>query len=104
MCWWLESLLEPDNKDQLVGILTYHVVSGAAVYSKDLKPTQSVKTLQGKDVLVKKSSAGVTINGNSKVIAADIAATNGVVHVIDTVLMPPAPTTTAASRPSKNIV
>merc|ERR1712147_621128 len=79
---------------------------GAAVYSKDLKPRQNVKTLQGDDVLVTSSSAGVIINGDSKVIAADIAATNGVVHIIDTVLMPPAPstTTTAVSAPSKNIV
>merc|ERR1712032_788917 len=82
----LKSLLEPKNKYKLVDILTYHVVSGAAVYSKDLKPTQNVKTLQGDDVLVTSSSAGVLINGNSKVIAADIAATNGVVHIIDTVL------------------
>merc|ERR1712222_22115 len=63
------------------------------------------KTLQGDDVLVTSSSAGVLINRNSKVIAADIAATNGVVHIIDTVLMPPTPTTTTtrittASRPS----
>merc|ERR1712222_225603 len=102
----LESLLEPKNKGKLVDILTYHVVSGAAVYSMDLKPTQNVKTLQGDDVLVTSSSAGVLINGNSKVIAADIAATNGVVHIIDTVLMPPTPTTTTttASGPSKNIV
>merc|ERR1712037_865947 len=94
----LESLLEPKNKDKLVGILTYHVVSGAAVFSKDLKPTQNVKTLQGDDVLVRSSSAGVIINGKSKVIAADIAATNGVVHIIDTVLMPPTPTTTTSTR------
>merc|ERR1712032_1399017 len=94
----LESLLEPKNKGKLVGILTYHVVSGAAVYSKDLKPTQNVKTLQGDNVLVTSSSAGVLINRNSKVIAADIAATNGVVHIIDTVLMPPTPTTTTTTR------
>merc|ERR1719460_1892610 len=94
----LESLLEPKNKGKLVDILTYHVVSGAAVYSKDLKPTQNVKTLQGDDVLVTSSSAGVLINGNSKVNAADIAAPNGVVHIIDTVLMPPTPTTTTTTR------
>merc|ERR1719353_634607 len=70
----LASLLEPKNKNMLVDILTYHVVAGAAVYSKDLKPTQTVKTLNGQNVLVKKSSGGVTINGNS--------------NVIDTVLMP----------------
>merc|ERR1712151_1429673 len=96
----LESLLEPKNKDKLVGILTYHVVSGAAVFSKNLKASQNVKTLQGADVLVRSSSAGVTINGNSKVIAADIAATNGVVHIIDTVLMPPTPTTTSTTSTS----
>merc|ERR1712032_1385917 len=84
----LARLLEPKNKGKLVDILTYHVVAGAAVYSKDLKSTQSVKTLNGQNVVVKKSPDGVTINGNSKVIAADIAATNGVVHVIDTVLIP----------------
>merc|ERR1712032_806895 len=61
----LDSLLEPANKDKLVDILTYHVVSGAAVFSKALKPTQNVKTLQGDDVLVRSSSAGVLINGNS---------------------------------------
>merc|ERR1712032_1749893 len=94
----LESLLEPKNKGKLVDILTYHVVSGAAVYSKDLKPTQNVKTLQGDDVLVTSSRYGVLINGNSKVIAADIAATNGVVHITDTVLIPPTPTTTASTR------
>merc|ERR1712032_1137431 len=103
----LESLLEPKNKDKLVDILTYHVVSGAAVYSKDLKPTQNVKTLQGDDVLVTSSSAGVTINGDAKVIKADIAATNGVVHIIDTVLMPPTATTpmptTTSFRSTANI-
>ena len=52
----LASLLEPKNKDKLVSILTYHVVSGAAVYSKDLKATQKVKTLEGQDVLVQSPS------------------------------------------------
>merc|ERR1719353_145132 len=83
----LASLLDPKNKDELIEILKYHVVD-KAVYSKDLKSTQSVKTLQGLEVLVESSAAGVVINENSKVIAADIAATNGVVHVIDKVLFP----------------
>merc|ERR1719203_299455 len=87
----LASLVEPKNKAKLVDILTYHVVSGAAVFSKDLKATQNVKTLQGQTVLVTSSAAaGVVINGNSKVVTADVAATNGVVHIIDTVLMPKA--------------
>merc|ERR1712187_87682 len=58
-------------------------------YSKDLKASQNVKTLAGRKVLVESSSDGVTVNRNSKVVAADNAATNGVVHVIDTVLLPP---------------
>ena len=86
----LDRLLEPQNKEELVGILTYHVLSGLAIYSKDLRPSQKFTTLQGQDVLVTSfSAAGVSINGNSKVTAADNAAKNGVVHIIDTVLMPP---------------
>merc|ERR1712032_691833 len=93
----LTRLLDPANVNELAKLLTYHVVSGAAVYSKDLKATQDVKTLEGQDLSIKSSVAGVIINGNSKVIAADIAATNGVVHMIDTVLMPPTPTTSTTS-------
>merc|ERR1719453_1822129 len=84
----LHKLLQPENVAQLVQILKYHVVSGAAVYSKDLKATQNVKTLEGAELVVTKSDAGVTINGKSKVTAADNAATNGVVHIIDAVLIP----------------
>merc|ERR1712151_177661 len=91
----LTRLLDPANVNELVKILTYHVVSGAAVYSKDLKATQDVKTLEGQDLSIKSSDAGVIINGNSKVIGADIAATNGVVHMIDTLLMPQTPTTSS---------
>merc|ERR1712151_843026 len=58
----LTRLLDPANVNELAKILTYHVVSGAAVYSKDLKPTQQVKTLLGgRKLLVQSSSAGVTI-------------------------------------------
>merc|ERR1712187_374414 len=93
----LNKLLEPKNVDQLVGILTYHVVSGAAVYSQDLKPKQEVKTVQGQNVLVQSSSDGVIVNGNAKVISADNAASNGVVHIIDAVLIPPKTTTTSTT-------
>ena len=83
---------DPANIKELVDILTYHVIAGAAVFAKDLKPEQSVKTLEGLDVNITASSRdGVRINGNSKVTTADVAATNGVVHIIDTVLLPPKP-------------
>merc|ERR1712151_1427230 len=98
----LDRLLEPKNVKELAKILTYHVVSGAAVYSKDLKPTQNFKTLEGQDLLVESSSsAGVIVNRNSRVVSANNVASNGVVHIIDTVLIPPATTTTV--KP-KNIV
>merc|ERR1712032_1539438 len=96
----LTRLLDPKNVQDLAAILKYHVVSGAAVYSKDLKRSQTVKTLEGGKLLVMSSSAGVIINRKVKVTAADNAATNGVVHIIDTVLMPP----TTAAKATKNIV
>merc|ERR1712032_25164 len=93
-------LLDPKNIKQLDSILEYHVVSGAAVFSKDLKAKQSVKTLQGENLSVQKQWGRVTINGKARVTTADVAASNGVVHIIDTVLIPPA----AAPAPSKSIV
>merc|ERR1712032_455418 len=84
----LNSLLEPKNIKQLDDVLEYHVVAGAAVHSKDLKASQRVKTLMGEQLTVTKSWRGVRINGKAKVTTADVAATNGVVHIIDTVLIP----------------
>merc|ERR1712176_252591 len=84
----LNSLLEPKNIKQLDAVLEYHVVSGAAVYSKQLKASQNVKTLEGQTLLEQKSWRGVYINGKAKVTTADVAATNGVVHIINTVLIP----------------
>merc|ERR1719454_1799365 len=84
----LNSLLEPKNIKLLDAVLEYHVVAGAAVYSKDLKASQHVKTLQGQQITVTKSWRGVYINGKSKVTKADVRATNGVVHIINTVLPP----------------
>ena len=69
-------------------VLKYHVIAGQAVYSADLKRRQKVETLQGSTVDVRKSAAGVTVNG-AKVIAPDVRASNGVVHVIDKVLALP---------------
>ena len=79
----VESLLK--DKAALTKVLTYHVVPGA-VMAKDV-PTANVKTVQGQTVALKKDGSGVTVN-NAKVVSADIVATNGVIHVIDTVILP----------------
>jgi uncharacterized surface protein with fasciclin (FAS1) repeats len=83
----VENLLKLENKDQLVAILTYHVLSGK-VMSADLAGQKLVvKTVQGSDVDVD-GTASVRVN-DAEVIKADILASNGVIHVIDTVLLPP---------------
>jgi uncharacterized surface protein with fasciclin (FAS1) repeats len=81
----VENLLLPENKDQLTAILTYHVVSGK-VMSTDLSDGMMATTVQGGDLSVDLSD-GVKING-ATVTAADVAASNGVIHVIDTVILP----------------
>lgn len=84
----VEKLLKPQNKATLVKVLTYHVVP-SKVLSKDIKSgTASVKTVEGGLITVTKSGKSVTIN-NSNVAIADVKASNGVIHVIDTVLLPP---------------
>jgi len=100
----LKKLLDPANIKELDAILEYHVVEGAAVYSKDLKPEQEFKTLEGEAVLVEARSSGVYVNRAAKVTAADNAATNGVVHIIDNVLIPHHTPTPPAPKPTKNIV
>jgi uncharacterized surface protein with fasciclin (FAS1) repeats len=80
----VEDLLKPENKAKLASILTYHVVPGR-VMAKDVK-AGSVKTVNGKTVNLATRN-GVTINGG-KVVAADLPASNGVIHVIDTVILP----------------
>lgn len=82
----LEMLLKPENKDKLQAVLTYHVVSGE-VMSGDLE-SMSVETVQGSKADVKVWDGKVKING-AKVAMADINAENGVVHVIDAVILPP---------------
>ena len=84
----LDDLLKPENKDKLKGILLYHVVKGK-IPSKSIKGSAAPKTLQGGKLDVKAGADGVTVNG-AKVIQADIKAKNGVIHVIDTVILPPA--------------
>lgn len=81
----LDSLLQPENKDQLTSILTYHVVTGK-VMSGDLSDGMTAKTVQGSDITIG-TEGGVTVAG-ANVTSADIEAENGVIHVIDAVIMP----------------
>jgi uncharacterized surface protein with fasciclin (FAS1) repeats len=82
----VDGLLKPEMKADLTKILTYHVVSGA-VKAADLKDGQKVKTLQGEELTVSIKDGKVMING-ANVTAADLTGTNGVIHVVDAVLMP----------------
>jgi uncharacterized surface protein with fasciclin (FAS1) repeats len=81
----VENLLKPENKDQLVAILTYHVVAGK-VMSTDLTEGMQAKTVQGGD-LTMTLDGGAKVNG-AVISTADIAASNGVIHVVDAVLLP----------------
>ena len=82
----LDDLLKPENKVKLQKILKYHVVSGK-VMAKDVVKLKSAKTVQGQNFAVKSMNGKVMID-SSMVTKTDIAASNGVIHVIDTVLMP----------------
>ena len=82
----VESLLKPENREKLVAILTYHVVPGK-VLAKDVVKLKSAKTVNGKEVTVKVGDAGVMVDG-AKVVATDIETSNGVIHVIDSVILP----------------
>ena len=82
----LDNLLKPENKKQLVAILTYHVVPGK-VMSKDLAGQKTMaKSVEGSEIAVDATN-GVKVD-NAKVVKADVEASNGVIHVIDTVIMP----------------
>jgi uncharacterized surface protein with fasciclin (FAS1) repeats len=82
----VDNLLKPESKDKLTSILTYHVVSGN-VMAAGLSDGQVVKTLNGQDLKVSIKDGKVTING-ATVTAADLVGSNGVVHVVDGVLLP----------------
>eukprot|EP00041_Stephanoeca_diplocostata_P041704 m.1645156 g.1645156 ORF g.1645156 m.1645156 type:complete len:335 (-) comp65955_c0_seq1:6-1010(-) len=106
----LEELLKPENKAELVKVLTYHVVAGD-IQAKDIKSGEHVKTVEGEDVTPFISSGKVYIEGGSRdnvaeVIQADVEASNGVVHVINRVLIPPHVPGPEPPRPNatKNIV
>lgn len=82
----VETLLKPENKDKLVAILTYHVVPGKVMAADVAGKQMMVKSVQGAEITVD-GKDGVTVD-NAKVIKADIVADNGVIHVIDAVIMP----------------
>ncbi len=84
----VDNLLKPENKDQLAAILTYHVVAGN-VKAADVVKLTSAKTVNGAEVKITVSGSSVKVN-DSNVVQTDIAATNGTIHVIDAVLLPPA--------------
>ncbi|MFW5686527.1 MAG: fasciclin domain-containing protein [Spirochaetota bacterium] len=81
----LESLLKPENRDQLRAILTYHVVPGEVMASQ-VKPGK-VKTVNGEQITVAKKEGQLMVD-EATIVQTDIAASNGVVHVIDSVILP----------------
>jgi uncharacterized surface protein with fasciclin (FAS1) repeats len=82
----VENLLKPENKDQLVAILTYHVVAGK-VKAADVVKLDSATTVNGSDVSIRVQEGSVFVDG-ARVVATDIGASNGVIHVIDSVILP----------------
>jgi uncharacterized surface protein with fasciclin (FAS1) repeats len=82
----VDELLKPENKEKLKSILTYHVVAGKTM-AKDVAGMSAAKTVNGKDLKFKTVDGKVKVNG-ATVTTADVAASNGVIHVIDTVLLP----------------
>ncbi len=82
----VESLLKPENKQKLVDILTYHVVPGK-VLAQDVIGMKKAKTVQGKEFSIKVKDGSVSVD-NAKVVATDILCNNGVIHVIDEVILP----------------
>lgn len=83
----VENLLKPENQEKLKAILLYHVVAGD-VTSKQVVKLQSAKTVGGQELMIKTAGGKVMVN-DATVVKPDVMATNGVIHVIDTVLLPP---------------
>ena len=81
----VDDLLKPENKDKLIAILTYHVIPGK-VMAADLKDGMEAKTVNGETVMIDLDNGAMV--DDAKVVTADIAATNGVIHVIDKVILP----------------
>lgn len=84
----VESLLKPENKDKLVNILTYHVIPAKVPSSAAVKLDKAT-AVNKKDIKLEVKGETLTLNGTAKVTKADIETSNGVIHVIDTVILPP---------------
>ena len=90
----LNDLLQPRNQNALKTLLSYHIVPGSAVYSKDLQSANTFTTYNGQSLQVQKHWNGIFVSTSSsfsspaQVVIADNSASNGVVHIIDTILMP----------------
>jgi uncharacterized surface protein with fasciclin (FAS1) repeats len=82
----VEELLKPENKEKLVAILTYHVVPGK-VAAADVVKLTSAKTVQGQEVAIKVADGKVSVD-SAKVVKTDISCSNGIIHVIDSVILP----------------
>jgi len=98
----VESLLKPENKAKLVSILTYHVVAGR-VYSGDAVAAKKASTLEGSPIEISVTASGARVN-EAKLVATDLDGSNGVIHVIDSVLMPPAKGANAQQKIREAIV
>ncbi len=86
----VEGLLKPENKDKLVAILTYHVLPGEVMSSAIAGKTLEPATVEGATLKAVGGADGTVMINDAKVVTADIDASNGVIHVIDKVIMPPA--------------
>jgi uncharacterized surface protein with fasciclin (FAS1) repeats len=85
----VESLLKPENKDKLVDILTYHVVSGK-VMAGTAVTLDSATALNKDEIKLSVKDGALHLNGKAKVVTADVETSNGVIHIIDSVILPPA--------------
>lgn len=93
----LDSLLKPENKSKLVSILTYHVVPGR-VAASDVVGLSDATSVQGSKIAIQVVDGKVVLNGRSTVVQTDIETSNGLIHVIDTVILPPEKTSQVTPR------
>lgn len=84
----VESLIKPENKAKLAAILTYHVVAGK-VPAATVVTLKEADSVEGSKITIEVKDGSVYLNGNTKVIITDVHCSNGIIHAIDTVLMPP---------------